>query len=124
VRPLSFVVSCLLSPPLLPDPAHHDADPPAACADTLPLPEGTYAYVSGPTYETPAEGRLLRAAGADVVGMSTVPEVLAARQEGVDVVVLSLVTNRVVVGAKEDAWVGREVLDAVRASLCFYSWAS
>ena len=43
------------------------------------LAEGTYAWVSGPTYETPAEGRFLRAAGADVVGMSTVPEVVAAR---------------------------------------------
>ncbi|KIK51557.1 hypothetical protein GYMLUDRAFT_50499 [Collybiopsis luxurians FD-317 M1] len=61
------------------------------------LAEGTYAWVSGPTYETPAEGRLLRAAGADVVGMSTVPEVLAAREEGMDVLVLSLVTNAVVI---------------------------
>lgn len=42
------------------------------------LAEGTYAWVSGPTYETPAEGRFLRAAGADVVGMSTVPEVVCS----------------------------------------------
>ncbi|KAJ4469796.1 nucleoside phosphorylase domain-containing protein [Lentinula lateritia] len=61
------------------------------------LAEGTYAWVSGPTYETPAEGRFLRAAGADVVGMSTVPEVLAAREEGMNVLVLSLVTNAVVI---------------------------
>ncbi|KIO28477.1 hypothetical protein M407DRAFT_71808 [Tulasnella calospora MUT 4182] len=61
------------------------------------LAEGTYAWVSGPTYESPAEGRLLRAAGADVVGMSTVPEVVAAKQAGMDVVVLSLVTNPVVI---------------------------
>lgn len=46
--------------------------------------------------------------------MSTVPEVLAAREEGLDVVVLSLVTNMVVVGAKEDAWVGAEVVNEVR----------
>ncbi|EPQ51758.1 inosine guanosine and [Gloeophyllum trabeum ATCC 11539] len=59
--------------------------------------EGTYAWVSGPTYESPAEGRFLRAAGASVVGMSTVPEVLAAREEGVEVCVLSLVTNFVVI---------------------------
>lgn len=64
--------------------------------DEIPVQEGIYAYVSGPTYETPAEGRLLRAAGADVVGMSTVPEVLAAREEGLEVCVLSLVTNKVV----------------------------
>ncbi|KAF8880771.1 inosine guanosine and xanthosine phosphorylase family protein [Infundibulicybe gibba] len=61
------------------------------------LAEGTYAWVSGPTYETPAEGRFLRAAGADVVGMSTVPEVVTARQEGLQVLVLSLVTNFVVI---------------------------
>ena len=59
--------------------------------------EGTYAWVSGPTYESPAEGRLLRAAGADVVGMSTVPEVLAAREEGLEVIALSLVTNPVII---------------------------
>ncbi|KAF7301245.1 Purine nucleoside phosphorylase [Mycena indigotica] len=59
--------------------------------------EGTYAWVSGPTYESPAEGRFLRLVGADVVGMSTVPEVLAARQEGLNVMALSLVTNAVVI---------------------------
>lgn len=65
--------------------------------DKSALAEGTYAWVSGPTYETPAEGRYLRNAGADVVGMSTVPEVLAAREEGLNVLVLSLVTNFVVI---------------------------
>ncbi|KAF5351391.1 hypothetical protein D9757_012625 [Collybiopsis confluens] len=57
----------------------------AAHALSLPLNtlgEGTYAWVSGPTYETPAEGRFLRAAGADVVGMSTAPEVVVAEEEG------------------------------------------
>ncbi|KAJ7667576.1 nucleoside phosphorylase domain-containing protein [Mycena polygramma] len=71
--------------------AHHLALDPSALA------EGTYAWVSGPTYETPAEGRFLRLAGADVVGMSTVPEVLAAREEGLNVMALSLVTNAVVI---------------------------
>lgn len=65
--------------------------------DDAALAEGTYAWVSGPTYETPAEGRFLRRVGADVVGMSTVPEVLAAREEGLSVMVLSLVTNFVVI---------------------------
>lgn len=64
------------------------------------LVEGVYAWVSGPTYETPAEGRFLRAAGADVVGMSTIPEVLVAREEGMEVMVLSLVTNFVVIPDK------------------------
>lgn len=64
------------------------------------LAEGTYAWVSGPTYESPAEGRFLRRVGADVVGMSTVPEVLAAREEGLNVAVMSLVTNFVVIPEK------------------------
>ena len=64
------------------------------------LEEGTYAWVSGPAYETPAEGRFLRAAGADVVGMSTIPEVLVAKEEGMNVMVLSLVTNKVVIPSK------------------------
>lgn len=59
--------------------------------------EGTYAWVSGPTFESPAEGRFLRASGADVVGMSTVPEVLAGREEKLEVIALSLVTNYVVI---------------------------
>jgi len=76
------------------------------------LAEGTYAWVSGPTYETPAEGRLLRRAGADVVGMSTVPEVLAAKEEGLNVMVLSLVTNFVVI---PDTY--RSIRDEVKAEL-------
>lgn len=64
------------------------------------LAEGVYAWVSGPTYETPAEGRMLRNAGADVVGMSTIPEVLAGKEEGLEVIVLSLVTNMVVIPNK------------------------
>ncbi|KAH9173909.1 inosine guanosine and xanthosine phosphorylase family protein [Lactarius sanguifluus] len=60
------------------------------------LAEGTYAWVSGPTYETRGEAALLASAGASVVGMSTVPEVVAARDEGLRVLVLSLVTNMVV----------------------------
>lgn len=64
------------------------------------LAEGVYAWVSGPTYETPAEGRMLRNAGADVVGMSTVPELVAGKEEGLEVAVLSLVTNKVVIPHK------------------------
>ncbi|RKF64297.1 Purine nucleoside phosphorylase [Erysiphe neolycopersici] len=57
------------------------------------LQEGTYAMVAGPTYETRAESRLLSILGADVVGMSTVPEVIVARHIGVRVLGLTLITN-------------------------------
>jgi purine-nucleoside phosphorylase len=55
--------------------------------------EGTYAAVAGPSFETPAEIRFLRAIGADLVGMSTVPEVIAARHAGLEVLAISCVTN-------------------------------
>ena len=59
----------------------------------IPLGAGVYAGVAGPSYETPAEIRMLRTLGADLVGMSTVLEVIAARHAGLRVVALSLVTN-------------------------------
>jgi purine-nucleoside phosphorylase len=59
----------------------------------IPLGEGIYAAVLGPSYETPAEIRFLRAIGADLVGMSTVPEVIVARQMGIKVLAISCVTN-------------------------------
>jgi purine-nucleoside phosphorylase len=57
------------------------------------LHEGIYAAVLGPSYETPAEIRYLKAIGADLVGMSTVPEVIAANHLGVEVLGISCVTN-------------------------------
>jgi len=60
------------------------------------LHEGVYAFVSGPTYETRAECRMLRQLGADVVGMSTVPEIVVARHAGMRVLAFSLVTNKAV----------------------------
>lgn len=63
-----------------------------AAADARPA-EGVYAAMPGPQYETPAEIHMLRTLGADLVGMSTVPETIAARALGLDVVAVSLVTN-------------------------------
>ena len=59
----------------------------------IPLPEGVYLAVLGPSYETPAEIRAFRTLGADLVGMSTVHEVIIARHMGVEVLGISLVTN-------------------------------
>ncbi len=59
----------------------------------VPLKEGVYAWFSGPSYETPAEVQMAKRLGADLVGMSTVPETIAARHMGARVVALSLVTN-------------------------------
>ena len=55
--------------------------------------EGVYAWFSGPTYETPAEVQMAKRMGADLVGMSTVPEAIAAKHMGADVAGISLVTN-------------------------------
>lgn len=57
------------------------------------LQEGTYAFVSGPNYESPAELRLLQTVGADAVGMSTVPTVLVARHAGIRILGISTITN-------------------------------
>jgi purine-nucleoside phosphorylase len=57
------------------------------------LPEGVYAALHGPQYETPAEIRMLRVLGADLVGMSTALEAIAARAEGLEILGLSMVTN-------------------------------
>lgn len=60
----------------------------------IPLSEGVYAWFLGPSYETPAEVRMATTLGADLVGMSTVPEAIAARHLGARVAGLSLVTNQ------------------------------
>lgn len=79
------------------------------------LRHGVYAGVLGPAYETPAEVRMLRALGADVVGMSTVQEVIAARQMGLACCCISLVSN-LGAGVTDETLDHAEVLAAGRAA--------
>ena len=84
----------------------------AACAGVA-MPEGVYAALAGPSYETPAEIRYLRAIGADLVGMSTVPEVIAARHSGIRVLGISCVTNAAA-GVIDQPLVHTEVLEVAQ----------
>jgi purine-nucleoside phosphorylase len=65
----------------------------AAQARGVAVTHGVYLAVHGPSYETPAEIRFFRSIGADAVGMSTVPEAIAARHMGVEVLGISCITN-------------------------------
>jgi purine-nucleoside phosphorylase len=81
----------------------------------LTLGEGVYAAWLGPAFETPAEIRMLRTLGADLVGMSTVHETIAARAAGADVMGVSLVTN-LAAGMTGEPLSHAEVLEAGRQS--------
>ena len=75
------------------DPEMRRALEAAAVAEGIDLPEGVYCWYSGPSFETPAEIRMLKLLGGDAVGMSTVPEVILARFLGLKVAAISTITN-------------------------------
>jgi len=79
------------------------------------LREGVYVAVPGPNLETRAEYRMLRGIGADVVGMSTVPEVIVAVHQGMRVVGISIITDQCLPDALEPADIGRIIATASRA---------
>jgi purine-nucleoside phosphorylase len=81
-----------------------------AAKQNTPLPEGVYLAVLGPSYETPAEIRAFRTLGADLVGMSTVHEVIVARHMGLEILGLSLVTN-MAAGVLDEAINHEEVME-------------
>ncbi|HUZ93400.1 MAG TPA: purine-nucleoside phosphorylase [Edaphobacter sp.] len=84
-----------------------------AAKQNIPLAEGVYLAVLGPSYETPAEIRAFRTLGADLVGMSTVHEVIVARHMGLEVLGLSLVTN-MAAGVLNEAINHAEVMETGR----------
>jgi purine-nucleoside phosphorylase len=79
------------------------------------LREGVYVAVTGPNLETRAEYRMLRALGADVVGMSTVPEVIVAGHQGMRTIGISIITDQCLPDALEPADIGRIIATAGRA---------
>ena len=81
----------------------------------IPLREGVYVAVPGPNLETRAEYRMLRAIGADVVGMSTVPEVIVAGHQGMRTIGISIITDQCLPDALEPADIGRIIATAGRA---------
>lgn len=97
------------------DPALRALARAAALELGIVLREGVYVAVTGPNLETRAEYRMLRAIGADVVGMSTVPEVIVANHEGMRVLGISIITDQCLPDALEPADIGRIIATAQRA---------
>jgi purine-nucleoside phosphorylase len=97
------------------DPALRALARAAALELGIVLREGVYVAVPGPNLETRAEYRMLRAMGADVVGMSTVPEVIVAVHQGMRVIGISIITDQCLPDALEPADIGRIIETATRA---------
>jgi purine-nucleoside phosphorylase len=83
------------------------------------LVEGVYAAHSGPSYETPAEIRLFRRLGGDAIGMSTVPEIIVARQMGLECLAISMITN-MAAGLTKKPLSHAEVLSTAERGIRFF----
>ena len=97
------------------DPELRRAAAAVAMAQGVALREGVYVAVAGPQLETRAEYRMLRALGADVVGMSTVPEVIGARHMGMRVLAVAVITDQCLPDALEEADVAKIIATAAAA---------
>jgi purine-nucleoside phosphorylase len=89
----------------------------AAAEEKIPLRRGVYIAFSGPSFETPAEIRMARVLGADIVGMSTIPEVITANHMSVRTAVVSCVAN-FAAGVKPEKLRHQEVLDSMARAAC------
>lgn len=82
----------------------------------LPLHEGVYAMMTGPSYETPSEIHVLGLMGADVVGMSSVPEAIAAKHAGMEIIGISALSNWAA-GISDEPISNDEVIDGSRKTV-------
>lgn len=82
--------------------------------------QGVYAFMTGPSYETPAEVRMIRTLGADCVGMSSVPEAIAAGHSGMEIVGISCITN-MASGILDKPLSGDEVIEAGKKAMASFS---
>ena len=96
------------------DPALRHLALEAARKRSIPLTEGVYVMVAGPSFETPAELRMFQRLGADAVGMSTTPEVIVARHMGMRVLAMSVITNETLTEAADQSETSHE--DVLRAA--------
>jgi len=88
----------------------------AAVKTGIKLKEGVYAAMSGPSYETPAEVRMIKAIGGDIAGMSTIPEVIMAKKYGMKVLGLSMITN-MAAGITGNELSHKEVIETSKKSI-------
>ena len=82
--------------------------------------QGVYAFMTGPSYETPAEVSMIRTLGADCVGMSSVPEAIVAGHSGMEIVGISCITN-MASGILDKPLSGDEVIEAGKKAMLSFS---